>query len=29
VLSVQLVLAVGMALLMQARPRFIGAHFYL
>ena len=29
VVPVQLVLAVGMALLMQARPRFIGGHFYL
>ncbi|BDT91965.1 MULTISPECIES: carbohydrate ABC transporter permease [Nocardia] len=29
VVPVQLVLAVGMALLMQARPRFAGGHFYL
>ncbi|MEU2038645.1 carbohydrate ABC transporter permease [Nocardia niwae] len=29
VVPVQLALAVGMALLMQARPRFAGGHFYL
>ncbi|WP_324198339.1 sugar ABC transporter permease [Nocardia beijingensis] len=29
VVPVQLVLAVGMALLIQARPRFAGGHFYL
>ncbi|WP_433194671.1 carbohydrate ABC transporter permease [Nocardia sp. CA-107356] len=29
VVPIQLVLAVGMALLMQARPRFAGGHFYL
>ncbi|MGY2093467.1 carbohydrate ABC transporter permease [Nocardia gipuzkoensis] len=29
VVPAQLVLAVGMALLMQARPRFAGGHFYL
>ncbi len=29
VVPIQLVLAVGMALLMQARPRFASAHFYL
>ncbi|WP_083881018.1 carbohydrate ABC transporter permease [Nocardia araoensis] len=29
VVPIQLVLAVGMALLMQARPRFAGVHFYL
>lgn len=29
VVPIQLALAVGMALLMQARPRFAGAHFYL
>ncbi|WP_158888755.1 carbohydrate ABC transporter permease [Amycolatopsis anabasis] len=29
VVPVQLVLAVGMALLMQARPRFLSGHFYL
>ncbi|PRX50418.1 carbohydrate ABC transporter membrane protein 1 (CUT1 family) [Prauserella shujinwangii] len=29
VLPVQLALAIGMALLVQARPRFIGGHFYL
>ncbi|MEU1993429.1 sugar ABC transporter permease [Nocardia gamkensis] len=29
VVPIQLALAVGMALLMQARPRFAGGHFYL
>ncbi|WP_327118417.1 sugar ABC transporter permease [Nocardia sp. NBC_01730] len=29
VVPIQLVLAIGMALLMQARPRFAGGHFYL
>lgn len=29
VVPIQLLLSVGMALLMQARPRFAGAHFYL
>lgn len=29
VVPIQLVLAVGMALLLQARPRFAGGHFYL
>ncbi|MBB5912125.1 multiple sugar transport system permease protein [Nocardia transvalensis] len=29
VVPIQLVLSVGMALLLQARPRFAGAHFYL
>jgi multiple sugar transport system permease protein len=29
VVPVQLVLAVGMALLMQARPKFVSGHFYL
>ncbi|WP_460695412.1 carbohydrate ABC transporter permease [Nocardia thraciensis] len=29
VVPIQLVLAIGMALLLQARPRFAGAHFYL
>ncbi|MGY1900724.1 carbohydrate ABC transporter permease [Nocardia gipuzkoensis] len=29
VVPVQLALAIGMALLMQARPRFAGGHFYL
>lgn len=29
VVPVQLVLSIGMALLLQARPRFAGAHFYL
>ncbi|RDI53383.1 carbohydrate ABC transporter permease [Nocardia mexicana] len=29
VVPIQLVLAIGMALLLQARPRFAGTHFYL